>query len=91
MSTDVTTETKRHFCGYCRAYHPEDQMTKVQTKIGPRWRCKKSIKSSRQSAAQRDAFGKTVTAMNTKAEQDRLRNMTPMFGLQRLDLASTDR
>ena len=56
--------TDKVFCYHCRSYHPAAEMTLVHSKGIKRWRCMKSIASSRGSTAQRDAFGKSVSAAN---------------------------
>lgn len=42
-------------------------MRRVLTKGGSKWRCLKSLKASRKSTAERDAFGKKVSAENSAA------------------------
>ncbi|MDO8933534.1 MAG: hypothetical protein Q7U97_14165 [Rhodocyclaceae bacterium] len=42
-------------------------MRQIETKSGKRWRCIKSIEATKRGTAERDAFGKQVTAIN-KAE-----------------------
>jgi hypothetical protein len=43
-------------------------MRQIHNKAGSKWRCIKSIQETKRSVAQRDAFGKQVTAINS-AEQ----------------------
>lgn len=52
------------YCYHCGRSHPEEEMRLIQTKGGARWRCIKSIEATKKSAAERDAFGKMVTAAN---------------------------
>jgi len=52
------------FCYYCRRYHPADEVRLVQTNGGKRWRCSKSMVYGQISQEQRDAFGKSVSALN---------------------------
>ena len=53
------------YCCYCRRYHPIDEVVRVQSSKGvKRWRCRKSIFSTRVSRDQRDAFGAKVTELN---------------------------
>ena len=56
--------TDKVFCYHCRSYHPTAEVTLVHSKGIKRWRCMKSIASTRGSTAQRDAFGKSVSAAN---------------------------
>lgn len=55
------------FCYHCRTHHPKEEMRQIETKGGKRWRCIKSIEATKRATAERDAFGKQVTALN-KAE-----------------------
>ena len=48
-------------------------MRQIETKNGKKWRCIQSIEATKKSAAQRDAFGKSVTAMNTSENQARVK------------------
>lgn len=52
------------FCYSCRTYHPQHEMTLLETKVGRRWRCIASINASKQSRAIRDEFGKQQSARN---------------------------
>lgn len=45
----------------------------MHTKAGARWRCIKSIKAIKKTVAERDAFGKQVTAMNSGALSAKLK------------------
>ncbi len=49
-------------------------MRQIETKSGRKWRCIKSIEATKKSAAQRDAFGKTVTAGNSSENQARVKS-----------------
>jgi hypothetical protein len=42
-------------------------MRQIETKGGKRWRCIKSIEAAKKDKAQREAFGRRVSAIN-KAE-----------------------
>lgn len=53
------------YCYHCGREHPREEMRRIHTKGGSRWRCLKSIRATRRSVAERDAFGKQVTAMNS--------------------------
>ena len=51
--------------GYrCGIYHPIEEMRLVEVKGFKRWRCIKSIKASKKSLDQRDAYGWQTTAAN---------------------------
>ena len=45
-------------------------MRLIDTKAGKRWRCIRSIEATKKGRAEREAYGKKVTAMN-KAEAQR--------------------
>ena len=49
-------------------------MRQIETKNGKKWRCIQSIEATKKSAAQRDAFGKSVTAINTSENQARIKS-----------------
>jgi hypothetical protein len=49
-------------------------MRQIETKGGKKWRCIQSIVATKKNAAQRDAFGKTVTAINTSENQARIKS-----------------
>ena len=52
------------FCYYCRRYHPAAEVKRVESKGGKRWRCLESLERQRGSVAERDAFGRSVSATN---------------------------
>lgn len=52
------------FCYHCRVHHPENQMRRIATKVGWRWRCIRSIQAARRPAGEREAFGKLQTELN---------------------------
>ncbi len=52
------------FCYYCGARHPVEEMRRILTKGGKRWRCIKSIEGAKAAIAKRDTFGKQITAIN---------------------------
>lgn len=52
------------FCYHCRKHHPKSEMTLLQARGCKRWRCRKSLVYVRNSRAERDAFGQTVSATN---------------------------
>jgi len=56
------------FCYHCGKFHPEAEMRQIFTKGGNRWRCIKSIQAIKKIAAERDAFGKRVSAANTEMQ-----------------------
>jgi hypothetical protein len=49
-------------------------MRQIETKAGKKWRCIKSIEATKITSAQRDAFGKTVSAINTSENQARIKS-----------------
>lgn len=56
------------YCYHCGRHHPKEEMRQIESKGGKRWRCIKSIEATKRGIAERDAFGKQVTAINS-AEQ----------------------
>lgn len=59
------------YCYHCGRHHPKDEMRQIQTKGGKRWRCVKSIQATKQQTAERDAFGKMITAINSSEQRAR--------------------
>jgi hypothetical protein len=59
--------TTTRYCYHCGRSHPEEEMRLVKSKSGTRWRCVKSIQATKRTAAERDAFGKKVSAANAEA------------------------
>lgn len=57
-----------HYCYHCGRHHPKEEMRQIASKGGKRWRCIRSIEATKRGVAERDAFGKQVTAINS-AEQ----------------------
>ena len=64
------------YCYHCGKSHPEEEMRLLQTKGGSRWRCIKSIEATKKSTAERDAFGKLVSAANAELSSARMRAKT---------------
>jgi hypothetical protein len=62
------------YCYHCARHHPRQEMRQIETKGGKKWRCIKSIEATRKSSAQRDAFGKSVTAVNSSENQARIKS-----------------
>lgn len=60
------------YCYHCGRHHPREEMRQIETKGGKKWRCIKSIEATKKSSAQRDAFGKTVSAINTSENMARV-------------------
>ena len=60
------------FCYHCRVRHPLDEVRKISTKSGQRWRCIKSIAATRTGLHEREAFGRQTTALN-KARAERIK------------------
>lgn len=48
-------------------------MRQIETKGGKKWRCIKSIEATKKNSVERDAFGKTVTAINKSENQTRVK------------------
>ena len=61
-----------HFCYHCARHHPSEEMRQIETKGGRKWRCIKSIQATKKDVAQRDAFGKTITAVNSAVARSRI-------------------
>lgn len=61
------------YCYHCGRPHPSVEMRQIETKGGKKWRCIKSIEATKINAAQRDAFGKTVTMINKAEHQARIK------------------
>ena len=59
------------YCYHCGRHHPKQEMRQIHTKAGSRWRCIKSIAATKRSVAERDAFGKQVTTMNSAEQRAR--------------------
>ncbi|HTZ00565.1 MAG TPA: hypothetical protein VMB75_12045 [Rhodocyclaceae bacterium] len=47
-------------------------MRLVPSKTIPRWRCIKSIQAAKKSQAKRDAFGREVSAQNSRAAASKM-------------------
>jgi hypothetical protein len=69
-------KTVTRYCYHCGKTHPEDEMRQVKTGAGMRWRCIKSIQAVKKTAAERDAFGKQVTAINSKQQSAMSKSQT---------------
>ena len=69
--------TDKVFCYHCRNYHPSTEVRQVESKGVKRWRCLKSITSTKASRAQRDAFGKVVSETNRKVNLEKSRQTLP--------------
>ncbi|MDT3735738.1 MAG: hypothetical protein ROZ00_05910 [Denitratisoma sp.] len=50
-------------------------MRQIETKSGKRWRCIKSIEATKRSTAERDGFGRRVSAENKAGAQSKARLM----------------
>ena len=55
------------FCYTCQAHHPIEDMRRVVTGGGLRWRCVRTIEAARQAREKRQQFGAQTTA-NNKAD-----------------------
>ncbi len=65
--------TDTAYCYHCGIHHPKAEMRQIETKAGKRWRCLKSIEATKRSKAERDAFGRRVTADNKVEAQSKAR------------------
>lgn len=61
------------YCYHCATHHPQEQMRQISTKGGKRWRCIKSIEATKRSVAEREAFGRQMTAINKAEAQSKAR------------------
>lgn len=77
FATTGTTMIDKVFCYHCRNYHPSTEVRQVESKGVKRWRCVKSIVSTKASRAQRDAFGKMVSETNRKVTLEKSRQTLP--------------
>lgn len=59
------------YCYHCGRHHPREEMRQIHRKAGAKWRCIKSIQETKRSVAQRDAFGKEVSAINSSEQRAR--------------------
>jgi len=59
------------FCYHCRLHHPREEMRQIDNKGVKKWRCIKSIKAVKKDIAARDAFGQSVTAVNSAESRSR--------------------
>ena len=62
------------YCYHCGRHHPREEMRQIETKGGKKWRCIQSIQATKKNSTQRDAFGKTVTAINASENQARIKS-----------------
>ena len=67
------TDTETAYCYHCGTHHPKSEMRQIVTKAGKRWRCIKSIEATKRCTAERDAFGKRVSAINKAEAQSKAR------------------
>ena len=61
------------YCYHCGRNHPREEMRQIETKGGKKWRCIRSIEATKRNVAERNAFGKTVTAINKSENQARIK------------------
>lgn len=52
------------FCYHCRIHHAIDQVRRIETRKGPRWRCVRTLEAAGSSLAERDAFGRRQSDAN---------------------------
>ena len=79
---NVATMTDKVFCYHCRNYHPSTEVRQVESKGVKRWRCLKSIASTKTSRAQCDAFGKAVSETNRNVTLEQSRQTLPRSVLE---------
>jgi hypothetical protein len=68
------SSTESIYCYHCGRSHPRAEMRQIETKGGKKWRCIQSIQATKKSSAQRDAFGKSVTAINSSENLARVKS-----------------
>lgn len=75
----MTKETKELvYCYHCRTHHPREEMRRMVTKTGTRWRCIRSIEATQRGLEAREAYGRQVSEMNkaeSKARAQRLNSV----------------
>ena len=69
----TVSSTETIYCYHCGRHHPREEVRQIETKGGKKWRCIKSIEATKRDISQRDAFGKTVTAINASENQARVK------------------
>ena len=72
------------YCYHCGRHHPREEMRQIETKAGKKWRCVKSIEATKRGVAERDAWGKQVTEINSSAQRAKLKAiLNPEFKSER--------
>ncbi len=61
------------YCYHCQRRHPKEEMRRLETKTGTRWRCIASINAAKQSREAREAYGKQMTEANKAEAQSKAR------------------
>ena len=74
LPNTAMSSTETIYCYHCARHHPREEMRQIETKGGKKWRCIQSIQATKKTSAQRDAFGKTVTAINSSENQARVKS-----------------
>ncbi len=64
LAQDAIAANRLRFCYQCQRNHAPDEMIKIATRGGPRWRCKAGLQAARQSVRERDHHGRGITASN---------------------------
>lgn len=59
------------YCYHCGRHHPKTEMRQIATKAGKKWRCIKSIEATKRGVADRDAWGRRVTEINSAEQRTR--------------------
>ena len=52
------------FCYHCRIHHPIDQVRRIETRKGFRWRCIRTLEAAHSSQVEREAFGRCQSEAN---------------------------
>lgn len=70
--------SQKIFCYHCRTHHSPEQMVRVETRTGARWRCLRTIAAAQRSIEEREAFGRAQSEANraeAKHMAERMRRM----------------
>lgn len=73
------------YCYHCQRHHPSEEMRQITSKGNTRWRCIASIQATKRDRAARDAFGKTISAINREDAKVRL---TTRLQAERAEMAT---
>jgi hypothetical protein len=76
--------TETLFCYCCRVHHPSNEMCRVPTRHGFRWRCQRSIKAAQCGVCERDEFGRQQTEINRAGAQKAAERFFVPFHVRRV-------